>query len=132
MYEDLNEFYLTGNLTKDPEFKTKPNGLSICRISIANNQGIDKDGNKKETYFFNCIAFDKLAEHINNYYRKGIGVFVEGKWNQRSYIDETSGKKHFYYNLEIKKIKPLAKYSDLKGGNNLESDSIFDNSNSWE
>ena len=78
---------ITGNLTRDPELRTTPNGASVCGFSVAVNRVYrDASGEQKEDVsYIDCSAWGKLAEMINQYARKGSGVLVSGRLDQRSF-----------------------------------------------
>ena len=86
---------ITGNLTRDPELRTTPNCSSVCSFSVAVNRVYrDSNGEQKEDVsFIDCSAWGKLAEMINQYAKKGSGVLVSGRLDQRSWEDKTSGQK---------------------------------------
>ena len=78
---------ITGNLTRDPELRTTPNGASVCSFSVAVNR-VYKDSNgeqKEDVSFIDCSAWGRLAEMINQYAKKGTGVLVSGRLDQRSF-----------------------------------------------
>lgn len=86
---------ITGNLTRDPELRTTPNGASVCSFSVAVNR-IYKDANgeqREDVSFIDCSAWGKLGEMINQYAKKGSGVLVSGRLDQRSWEDKTTGQK---------------------------------------
>ena len=78
---------ITGNLTRDPELRTTPNGASVCSFSVAVNRVYkDTSGEQRESVsFIDCSAWGKLGEMINQYARKGTGVLVSGRLDQRSF-----------------------------------------------
>ena len=78
---------ITGNLTRDPELRTTTNGASVCTFSVAVNRVYkDASGEQKESVsFIDCSAWGKLGEMINQYAKKGTGVLVSGRLEQRSF-----------------------------------------------
>ena len=86
---------ITGNLTRDPELRTTPNGSSVCSFSVAVNRVYrDSNGEQKEDVsFIDCSAWGKLAEMISQYAKKGSGVLVSGRLDQRSWEDKNGGGK---------------------------------------
>ena len=86
---------ITGNLTRDPELRTTPNGASVCSFSVAVNRVYkDTSGEQKEDVsFIDCSAWGKLGEMIAQYAKKGSGVLVSGRLDQRSWEDKTTGTK---------------------------------------
>lgn len=86
---------ITGNLTRDPELRTTPNGASVCSFSVAVNRVFrDSSGTQQESVsFIDCSAWGKLGEMIGQYAKKGAGVLVSGRLDQRSWEDKNSGQK---------------------------------------
>ena len=85
---------IVGNLTRDPELRSTPNGASVCSFSVAVNRTYrDASGDQKEDVsFIDCSAWGKLGEVINQYAKKGTGVLVSGRLSQHSWEDK-DGKK---------------------------------------
>ena len=86
---------ITGNLTRDPELRTTPSGSSVCSFSVAVNRTYkDNNGEQREDVsFLDCSAWGKLGEMISQYAKKGSGVLVSGRLDQRSWDDKTTGQK---------------------------------------
>lgn len=71
-----------GRITHTPELKTtKDSNKSVMRFSIAVNRG----NKEKETDFFSCVAWEKNAEFINKYFKKGDPIIVNGRLQSRNY-----------------------------------------------
>lgn len=86
---------ITGNLTRDPELRTTPNGASVCSFSVAVNR-VYKDANgeqREDVSYIDCSAWGKLGEMIAQYAKKGSGVLVSGRLDQRSWEDKNGGGK---------------------------------------
>ena len=86
---------ITGNLTRDPELRTTPSGTSVCGFTVAVNR-VYKDTNgeqKEDVSFIDCSAWGKLGEMISQYAKKGSGVLVSGRLDQRSWEDKNGGGK---------------------------------------
>ncbi len=83
----MNKVILMGNLTEDPEVKTyKDNSFTVFCVAVQ-----DGYGDKKKTYFFDCLAGGKTGENIAKYFEKGKPILVEGKLYTRK--NEESGFK---------------------------------------
>jgi single-strand DNA-binding protein len=77
---------LVGRLGKDPESRTMPNGKAVVNFSVAVSEKWTKDGEKQErTEWYNCAAFDRTAEIISEYVRKGDLILVVGKQQTDKY-----------------------------------------------
>jgi single-strand DNA-binding protein len=70
-----------GNLTRDPELRMTPQGVAICKFSIAvSRQAKAADGTpREETAFIDIDSFGKQAETINRYMTKGRPILIEGR-----------------------------------------------------
>lgn len=89
----FNRVILAGNLTRDPEIRYLPTGLTVATFSIAVNDPRVKSGgeSKEEVYFFDITAFGKLGEVSAEYLKKGRPILVEGKLRQSRW--EKDGQK---------------------------------------
>ena len=88
----MNRVMLIGNLTKDCDLSETNKGTSLCRFTIAVNRPYTQGG-ERETDYFNCTAWSKLAESVAKYAHKGDKVCVIGNVQLRSYEDN-KGNKH--------------------------------------
>ena len=88
----MNSCNFTGRITKDPELRQKADG-SGCYIyfCLAVDSGKDKDGNK-QTEFIDCITYNKTAEFLANYIKKGYLLGVTGALHI-SQVEDSEGNK---------------------------------------
>lgn len=90
----LNKALVYGNLTRDPEMRSLPSGITVATFSVATNRVWKKDGQKQEnTDYHNIVVFGRQAELVTQYLKKGSGVFVEGRMQTRSW--EKDGEKKY-------------------------------------
>ena len=83
-----NKVILIGNLTKDPDLRYTTAGMAIANFSLAINRKYTSDGEKKEEVdFFDIEAWDKLAELISEYLKKGSPVLIDGRLKQERWED---------------------------------------------
>ena len=78
---------IAGNLTRDPELRTTPNGANVCGFSVAVNR-VYKDSNgeqREDVSYIDCSAWNRLGETIGQYAKKGSSVLVSGRLDQRSF-----------------------------------------------
>jgi len=92
----LNKALVYGNLTRDPEMRALPSGITVASFSVATNRvWKDKNGAKQENVdYHNIVVFGRQAEIVNQYLKKGSGVFVEGRMQTRSWDDKDGQKKY--------------------------------------
>lgn len=96
----VNKVILIGNLGADPEVRTLENGTKLARISLATTE-VYKDkttGEKREnTEWHRVVLWRKLAEIVELYVKKGHKIYLEGKLQTNSYVDNGVTK----YSTEI-------------------------------
>lgn len=90
-----NKVILIGNLTRDVELRYTAKGMAIAKISLAiNRKWKNEVGDmKEEVTFVEVDAFNKQAETIAQYVRKGQPLMVEGRLKLDQWDDKTTGKK---------------------------------------
>jgi len=97
MAKSLNRVTLVGNLGQDPEFRTTPQGSSVCNLNIATTESY-KDKNtgewKDTTDWHRVTLWEGLADTANKYLKKGNKVLIEGKLKTRSYEDKDGTKRY--------------------------------------
>jgi single-strand DNA-binding protein len=90
-----NRIILVGRLTRDPELRATPDGISVVRFTLAVDRGM-RAGEERQTDFFDIVAFRQLADTVANYMTKGKLVLVEGKLQTRSYTDREGNRRKAY------------------------------------
>ena len=90
-----NRIILVGRLTRDPELRATPDGVSVVRFRLAVDRGM-RAGEERQTDFFDIVAFRQLADTVANYTTKGRLVLVEGKLQTRSYNDREGNRRTVY------------------------------------
>jgi len=97
MAKSVNKVILIGNLGKDPEVKYTPSGTAIARFSLATNERFkDKSGEWQDrTEWHNIVAWQRLAEIVGEYVKKGSKVYIEGRLQTSSWDDKESGQKKY-------------------------------------
>ena len=90
----MNKVILVGNLTRDPELSETPNGVAVCRFSIAVSRDYANSDGTRETDFFNITVWRGRAENCGKYLKKGNKVAVVGSLQNRSYEDKDGIKRN--------------------------------------
>ncbi len=93
---NLNRAQLIGNLTRDPETRTTPNGQTVSTFGVATSSSWkDAGGQRQERVeFHNIVAWGKLAEICQQYLGKGRKVFVEGRLQTREWQGQDGTKRN--------------------------------------
>ncbi len=108
--KSVNKVILLGNLGKDPEVKFTPNGTAVAKFSLATNERFkDKSGEWQDrTEWHNIVAWQRLAEIVGEYVKKGSKVYVEGRIQTSSWEDKTSGEKKYRTEIVINDLVLLS------------------------
>lgn len=92
----LNVIALMGRVVADPELKKTKSDISVTQFSIACERNFAKQGEKRETDFFDIVAWRSSAEFASKYFKKGQLVAVNGSLQTRSYEDKNGVKRKVY------------------------------------
>lgn len=99
----LNKVILMGRLTRDPELRSTPQGVSSCSFSLAVDRNFVKQGEERKADFINCVAWRQTAEFISKYFKKGSMVALEGSIQTRSW-DDQDGKKRYVTEVIVSQV----------------------------
>jgi single-strand DNA-binding protein len=109
----MNKVFVIGRLTRDPEIRTTSTGKKVASFSIAVNEGKDPNGQER-VQFFDLSAWDKLAEIIELYVKKGTKVAVIGSLQNRQW-DKPDGTKGRATEITCKELEILSSKSESMG-----------------
>ena len=84
----LNHSVIMGRFVRDPEIRRTNSGKAVTSFTIA----CDKPGKDSGASFIDCVAWEKTADFISNYFSKGSAIIVEGRLESRQY-DTKDGQK---------------------------------------
>jgi single-strand DNA-binding protein len=93
---DSNSITISGNITRDPEMRYTPSGVSKVTFGVAVNRSWRNQQTQEweeQTSFFNVVAWRQLAENISASLGKGSRVVVSGRLEQRSWETEQGEKR---------------------------------------
>ena len=108
-----NKVILMGHMTRDPQLKHLPSGMTVAEFGIAvNHKWKGKDGqDREEVLFIDCAAFGRGAEVINQYCQKGKAMLVEGRLKFDTWEDKNGGGKRSKHSVVVDNFQ-------LMGGRN--------------
>ena len=97
MAKGVNKVFLLGRLGKDPEMKATQGGMTVANFTLAtSDRQKDAQGTWQDhTEWHNLVAFQRTAEIVRDYCKKGSQIFVEGKIQTRSWEDKEGHKKYW-------------------------------------
>jgi single-strand DNA-binding protein len=108
----INKVILLGNLGQDPEVRSTAGGVLVANVSIAtSNSWKDKNSGEtvEQTEWHKIVFFNRLAEIVDQYLKKGSKIYVEGQLRTSSWEDQETGVKR--YKTEI-----IARDLEMIGG----------------
>jgi single-strand DNA-binding protein len=94
MPKSVNKVILLGNLGQDPDIRYTPSGAALAKFSIATNERFkDKSGEWQDRVeWHNIVAWQRLAEIVGEYVKKGSKVYIEGRLQTSSWQDRSSNE----------------------------------------
>jgi single-strand DNA-binding protein len=113
---NINRVVLTGNLTRDPELKSTPSGMSVCKLRIASNSR-RKDGSGQwvdKPNYFDVTVWGAQGENCANYLSRGRPVAIDGRLEWREW-DDPQGNKRQAVDIIADSVQFLGSRED--GGN---------------
>ena len=109
----LNKVILIGRTTRDVDFRRTASGTPVATFTLAlDNRYVLKDG-KPTTDFINCVAWNKTAETMDKYVKKGAMIAVEGRIQTRNY-ENKDGNKVYVTEVVCENMRML----ESRGSNN--------------
>lgn len=116
----FNKVVLMGNLTRDPELRTTPNGQNVAGFSLAvNRTWKNASGEQQEAVdYIDCNIWGKPAEIITQYMKKGSGILVSGRLQQRSW--EQEGQKRSKVEVVVEDFNFVGGGGDREGGSSYQ------------
>jgi single-strand DNA-binding protein len=109
MAKGVNKVFLLGNVGKDPEIRATAGGMQIASFSLATaerTKGADGQWTDK-TEWHNIVCFQRTAEIVRDYVKKGSQLFIEGRITNRSWDDKTSGEKKYRTEILVSELTLL-------------------------
>lgn len=112
MARGFSKAIIMGNLTRDPEMRSTPSGAQVCGFSVAVNRTFkDSSGGQQEAVsFIDCSAWGRAGEIIAQYAKKGSGIMISGRLDQRSWEDKEGQKRS--------RVEIIVEDFNFIGGNN--------------
>jgi len=115
----INKVILLGNLGQDPEVRYTAGGVPIANISIAtSNSWKDKNSGEQveQTEWHRVVFFNRLAEIVDQYLKKGSKVLVEGQLRTSSWEDKNSGEKKYRTEIVAREMQMLSSKAEMGNG----------------
>lgn len=112
----MNKVFIIGNLTRDPEMRVTPSGVSVCAFGVAVNRRVGgQQGQQREADFYNVSAWRGLGENCYKYLKKGNKVAVVGNLTLRTY-EGNDGQRHASLDVSADDVEFLTSPDARQGG----------------
>lgn len=109
----MNKVMLIGRLTKDPDLRYTQSGTAVASFTLAVDRRFPNQNGEREADFVNCVAWNKSAEFVANYFHKGKQVALEGRLQVRSY-DGDDGKRRWVTEVVVEQMEFVGSKNDNK------------------
>lgn len=100
----MNVIHLIGRATRDVELSYTPDGKALAKVGLA----VDKFGKDKGASFFNLVAWEKKAETLSQYLKKGHLLYVSGRMESRDFTND-KGEKRTFWDVTVNDFQFLTK-----------------------
>lgn len=117
MSRSLNKVMLIGNVGSDPEMRSTPGGMRVAKVSLATSRQFnDRSGQQQEKTEWHRLTFwDKLADVVEKYVKKGDRLYVEGRI-EYSQTDDGKGTVKYWTDINVREMVMLGGGSGGGGG----------------
>jgi single-strand DNA-binding protein len=116
----LNHIVIMGRLTREPELRTTQSGVNVASFTVAVDRDFGgRDGNERQTDFFDCSAWRSTGEFVSRYFHKGSMIVVSGRMQSRKFQDR-DGNNRTAWDIQADNV--------YFGESKRESDSTFSQS----
>ena len=113
----MNKILLVGRLTKDPELRYTQSGIAVASFTLAVNRRFTNQNGDREADFINCVAWQKAAEFVANYFKKGQQMGLEGRLQVRSY-EGNEGQRRWVTEVVAEQIEFVGSKNSGSGSGN--------------
>jgi len=118
MARGINKVILIGNLGRDPEVRFTPSGLAVANLALATSESWkDKQSGETQerTEWHKVVFYQRLAEIVGEYLKKGSKIYVEGRLRTTKWQDKNTGQDRYTTEIIAESMQML----DSKGGGNF-------------
>lgn len=116
----MNRVVLVGRLTKDPELRYTPNGVAVTNFTLAVNRNFTNQQGEREADFINIVVWNKRAENVAEYLKKGSLAGIDGRIQTRSY-ENNQGRRVYVTEVVAESVQFLEpKNASASRSNQLE------------
>ena len=89
----MNKVILVGRLAREPELRSTRTGAAVVSFTVACDRRCKQEG-ETQADFINCVAWNKTAEFVYQYFTKGMRIALDGSIQTRSWQDQNGNKRY--------------------------------------
>ena len=106
----MNKVWLTGRIAKDLVLRHTNSGTPTCQFTIATNRPVMRDG-ERQVDFITCVIWNKAAENLVKYQRKGNLLGIQGELRVDTY--DSDGKRKYKSYVLVEEVEYLESKKDM-------------------
>ncbi|WP_314913460.1 single-stranded DNA-binding protein [Streptococcus constellatus] len=116
----INNVVLIGRLTRDVELRYTPSNVAVATFNLAVNRNFKNQDGEREADFINCVMWQKSAENLANWTRKGMLIGVAGRIQTRSYENQ-QGQRVYVTEVVAETFQVLEKRDNSANHSSMDS-----------
>ncbi|MFS9328652.1 single-stranded DNA-binding protein [Streptococcus anginosus] len=116
----INNVVLIGRLTRDVELRYTPSNIAVATFNLAVNRNFKNQDGEREADFINCVMWQKSAENLANWTRKGMLIGVAGRIQTRSYENQ-QGQRVYVTEVVAETFQVLEKRDNSANHSSMDS-----------
>lgn len=116
----INNAVLIGRLTRDVELRYTPSNIAVATFNLAVNRNFKNQDGEREADFINCVMWQKSAENLANWTRKGMLIGVAGRIQTRSYENQ-QGQRVYVTEVVAETFQVLEKRDNSANHSSMDS-----------
>lgn len=116
----INNVVMIGRLTRDVELRYTSNNVSVGAFTLAVNRNFKNAAGDRESDFINCIIWNKQAENLANWTKKGMLVGITGRIQTRSYENQ-QGQRVYVTEVVAESFQVLEKRDNAANKSSLDN-----------
>lgn len=123
MARGVNKVILVGNLGRDPEVRYTPSGAAVANLTIATSESWkDKQSgeNVERTEWHRIVMYQRLAEIVGEYLKKGSKIYIEGRLQTRKWQDK-NGQDRYTTEVVAQEMQMLDSRGSANSGDSMAS-----------
>lgn len=127
MARGVNKVILVGHVGQDPEVRYSPSETAIANLSLATNsywKDRQTGEDREKTEWHRLVFFNRTAEIVEQYVRKGSQIYVEGRLQTRKWQDQ-NGQDRYTTEIVVHELQLLGGRSDSSQSSGFNEDSSF-------